>query len=68
MGDVTRESLLSLTLWVAMVTMYSIQGANSITHAALRGCVCDVVFTCVFLESLHLHVYDLRYKRMRTDT
>lgn len=54
MGKVTKESLLLVTLWVAMVTMY--QGANSLTRS-IEG-VCDVVFTCVFLESLRLLVYD----------
>lgn len=29
--------------------------------------VCDVWFTCVFLESLHLHVYDSPYKCTRRE-
>lgn len=58
MGTVTKESLLLVTLWVAMVIICSIQGASSITFS-IEG-VCDVVFVCVFLDSLHV-VYDLWY-------
>ncbi len=42
MGKVTKESLLLVTLWVAMVTMYHIQGANSLTRS-IEG-VCDAVY------------------------
>ena len=54
-GD-SRVCCWLVTLWVATVTMHSIQGANSITRSIEE--MCDVVFTCVFLESLHLLVYD----------
>lgn len=53
-----KKSLLSVTTWVAVVTMYSIQGAKSITRSIEEVCVKSCLY--VSFQSLSISVFMIR--------